>query len=197
MTTADDYHLIDPPGSKSFREMSSAEAADYFAWHLSSMDSRISMLEGLVWKERPELEWRADFSEGSLTPLGTWWGTSVETRPRTDEDRELLFSAGPARLAIVDTRDWELTERTFSIAVDVGMYIAKVLLCDNPNFSWRLEKGNRRGISYNQPVLVGTGYSPFNPSHFAVVGAYAIASGEDGAARITRIFSTWRANLRS
>lgn len=182
------YATIQPPFTLQFREMSKKELTSYFEWFQGILPQRLEQLINAV-KETPGFaDWKADFSPASLDLLGRWFAMQVETRPRTlDEVQEIESrSAYP-----VEVPDEDLTNRTFSIAMDVGMYLSHVFLTNHPGLRWEQTFGNKKAIDYGQPVLTGFGVAEFNPVHMMVTLAYGVASRKKNGSRLRELYDIW------
>jgi hypothetical protein len=69
-------------------------------------------------RETPGFEsWQPDCTPASLDALGQWFAEQVETRSRTQGERQAIND----RLVFqMDIPAEELTNRTFSLAMDIG-----------------------------------------------------------------------------
>lgn len=182
------YETIQPPFTLKFREMSKQELGDYGRWFHASVEQRISQLEKAV-RATPGYEtWTATYQRDSLDALGDWFAAEVSTRPRTEEEiaelqaRSALLSSAPG----VD-----LTNRSFSLAIDVGMYFARTLERAYPQLTWKQLLDNKQFADYGQPVLTGFGPVPLNPVRIALTLAYGIAAGKQSGKRLGEIFDYW------
>jgi hypothetical protein len=182
------YEIIQPPFTLKFREMSKQELADYGRWFDSVMPERLGQLEAAV-RATPGYEsWSAACEPESLSTLGEWFAREVSVRPRTKEEiaelqaRSDLLASAPA----VD-----LTHRSFSLAMDVGMYLACVLQRAYPHLQWKQFLDNKKFADYGQPVLTGFGPVPLNPIRIAVSLAYGIASGTQSGKRLRELCDYW------
>jgi hypothetical protein len=186
MTTVE-YSTIKPPFTLKFWDMSKKELREYFEWFQEMIPQRINILANAV-KGTPGFEdWRPDYTPNSLNALGGWLAAQVETRPRTLE--ELADIAGQSPYPM-DRSDSELTNRTFSLAMDVGMYLSQVFLRNHTSLKWDQPFGSKKFINYGQPVLVG-GFAdniPWNPVGIAVSLAYGFAKKIRAAAALREIY---------
>jgi len=187
------YSIIQPPFTLKFAEMSRAELKAYYAWFMEQIPIRLAILESSV-RETPGFgSWAADSTEASLAGLGEWYAMQVETRQRTrDEMEEIMGSL----IFPVDVPDHELTNKTFSLAVDIGMYWSTVLRRRYPTLQWDLIMKSKRYVDYGQPVLMGFAAKvPLNPVRIMIVMAYGLADGSKSAARLLELHKVWSAEV--
>ena len=182
------YTTIQPPFSLKFKEMSNKELTDYFAWFQCILPQRLDQLELVVKTTQGFDAWRADCTVESLDLLGCWFAGQVEMRPRTkDEIQEIA-----GRLAFpIDVPDEELTNKTFSLAMDVGMYLSKVFFKSYTDIRWDQPFGNKKFVDYGQPVLMGFGSIPFNPVRMSVTLAYGVASQRESGKSLRELYDIW------
>lgn len=182
------YSNIDPPFSLDFQNMSKAELEAYAAWFHEVMPRRIEELSSWV-RATPGFEtWSPDGTPDSLARLGAWFEAQVETRRKSNADLE----EERARLVFpIEAPEDELTSRTFSLAMDVGMYFGRVISESLPGTHWDQPLKNRKFVDYGQPVLMGFGTVPLNPVRIAVMLAYGISRRQQGGERLRGLFDTW------
>ncbi len=171
----DDYKIMEPPFSLKFREMSKKELDEYFNWYIDQIPERIRILEKLV-KLTPGYEnWKANYLPDSLDKLGEWFDSQIETRIRTDAEIEEKQVGLSWPLNQIEIQKWDLTDKTFSLAIDIGMYVSQVLLKNISSLEWQhTTKGSKRWVDYGQPVLTHTGCLVFNPVRQLIVLAYGL-----------------------
>lgn len=189
------YEIIQPPFTLKFDEMSKKELKDYFKWFQDVLPERINVLTQSV-KETSGFEtWRPDQSVTSLERLGEWFATQVQVRLRTEEERQEIASR--SRFPI-DIPNEELTNRTFSLAMDIGMYLSQVFLKNHPSLQWEQPFGSKKFVDYGQPVLVGfEGNVPLNPVRIMVTLAYALADQTRTGNRLRELYDYWSHQVRS
>jgi hypothetical protein len=166
------YRTIQPPFTLRYREMSKPDLRAYYDWFMQVRPERIAELEAAVREAPSHSAWAADGSRGSLSLLGQWFVGQGETRPRTPEEIKAirLQSSFP-----IDIPANELTNRTFSLAIDIGMYLGKVVETNVAGVSWDQPLKDKKFVDYGQPVIVGLGPVPFNPVRVVITTAYGIA----------------------
>jgi hypothetical protein len=182
------YNVIKPPFTLQFSEMSEEELRRYFRWFLDIIPKRLEELRKAVNSTPGFDEWQADGSVGSISRLADWFVRQVEKRPRTPDEVEQIKEASRFPFPVPG---WDLSTRTFSLAMDVGIYFAVALKKKYPHLYWDQSKRSKGDIDYGYAVLVGFGPMSLNPVQIIVSTAYGIASGKRGANRIEDLFSYW------
>jgi hypothetical protein len=167
------YPVIQPPFTLIFPEMSKRDLKAYNAWFHQIMPERLEILSETI-RPTPGYErWVPDYSPQSLEMLGDWFASQVETRSRTQKEINRMQSG--IRFP-VGAHQEELTDRTFSLAVDIGMYLSQTLRKNHPSLQWSQPLGGKRFVDYGQPVLDGFTSGYFNPVRVLVAIAYGIGS---------------------
>jgi len=168
--------------------MSQKELKDYFQWFMNALPQRINELAGAV-RQSPGFEtWQPDFTPASLDTLGKWFASQIETRNRTQEELQGIKD----RLVFpMEIPNEELTERTFSVAIDVGMYFSQVLLKNYPTLKWEQPFGNKKFADYGQPLITGFGPVSVNPVRIGHVIAYGLAKKTYTSGRLREIYDIW------
>lgn len=190
----EDYKIVSPPFTLEFREMTKKELKAYYEWFMSVMPGRIEMLIETVRSTSTFQEWIPDYSPDSLQDLGRWFVLNVQTRKRTAEDKERIYGRAPKWFQNIEVSDYELTNRTFSLAIDIGMYMSQVFLKNNPSLKWR--HCMQQTIDYGQPVIAGFGKLDFNPVQMIVTHAYAIARRTRNADGLRELYNIWTKLIR-
>jgi hypothetical protein len=185
------YETIRPPFTLKFRSMTRKEATEYLDWFLGQIPVRIAVLERAVQSTVGYGDWQADNTPESLKGLGQWFSEHVETRRRTKEERETIYSKAPEWFRDVEIQDWELTNRTFSLAMDIGMYFSYVLQRNLLGLKWAMIKKPKNHVDFQQPVIVGSGKLELNPVRILVVYAYSLARGTRGSERLKELYDIW------
>jgi hypothetical protein len=183
-----EYLTIQPPFTLRFREMSKAELAGYLRWLVEESPRRIAALQGAVTSTSGFEDWQGDGTPASLSRLGAWFARQVETRPRSAV--ELTEIAGKFDFPI-PIPDHELSHRTFSLAMDVGLYLADVLMESHENIVWKQFTDDRKFADYGQPVLIGFGVVPLNPIRIAINLAYGLVAKKQTGERLIGLYNYW------
>ena len=187
------YATIQPPFTLKFREMPKEALKRYFQWFLKVIPERIGELSGEVQRSPRFDSWRSDYAPDSLGVLGYWFADQVETRPRTEQEIREIKNRGPY---VVEVGANELTNRTFSLAIDVGMYFGEVLLRNYPSLRWRQYLDDKAYADYGQPVIVEFLCGPLNPVRISISFAYGVARKQRTGERLREIHDYWIKQLQ-
>jgi hypothetical protein len=187
-----EYLVVTPPFTLKFRQMSKKELENYYRWFIDIIPQRIAILIRAV-KSTPGFEdWEPDYLPVSLDKLGEWFKRQIETRARTDEEKQAILLNSPPQLKDIQIGDRELTNKTFSIAIDVGMYLSQVFLKNVQGLKWKqMLEVNKRSIDYGQPVFGSFGKINFNPVRMMVTQAYGIAHGTKNGTSLRQLYEIW------
>ena len=170
--TKSKYTIVQPPCRLNFSEMPRKYLRDYCRWFHEMIPLRIEELTKAVNSSDDFETWRPEFSPVSLSSLDDWLATQVQTRRRTQEELQKITSGSRHPIPI---ENWKLTDRTISLAMDIGMYLSPVLLPNHSSLQWDQPFGGKNFIDYGQPVLVEFTYGPFNPVRMIIGQAYGVA----------------------
>jgi hypothetical protein len=188
------YQIIQPPFTLQFTAMTRKELIHYNDWFLASIETRIAELASAVHCTRGFEGWKADRLPSSLESLGGWFVPQVETRELdTKEVDELVTSL---RFP-VDLPSHDLTNRTFSLAMDIGMYFSQVVMRAFPSVRWSQDLKHKRYADYGQPVLIEFTNAPLNPVRTIITAAYRIANGSKDAKCLLNIYNVWSKMVRA
>lgn len=180
------YSTIQPPFTLVFREMAKKDLIAYREWFHDSSPTRIAGLASAVTATPGYESWQPDSTPDSLEQLGRWFEGQVETQ--TKEPAEIARAESEFTFPIELPKE-ELTTRTFSLAMDIGMYFAQVILKNLHGTRWDQPLTNKKFADYGQPVLMGFGTVPLNPVRVMVTTAYAISKNRP--AQLRELYETW------
>jgi hypothetical protein len=185
------YSVVRPPFEKDFQEMTPDELESYFNWFLESVPERLREITEEIHRTPGFESWVADCSPASLDLLGQWYASHVERRPTTPREmaqmREGLRGEMPE--SILPTE--RLTDRTYSLAFDVGTYLSQVFLKNRPGVSWQQVRVDKEMNDYGQPVLIGLGPRPCSPLLLATVLAHGLAKKTKKPERLRELYEIW------
>lgn len=164
------YSLFSLPHGFKFDQLTRQQARENLRAVVERIPERLGMLESLVRLELPA--WRADYSEESLATLGEWYVRHVEERPVMAQETVVLKRQMGPGLEFIAEGQIELTRESYSIGIDVGLYIAECIRSRCPRTVWGVELRSKSYIYYNKPVLSGFThrheYSPIGMAGFGV-----------------------------
>lgn len=188
------YTEIQPPFTQKLVEMPKKELRHYFQWFMEVLPQRVNELTEAV-RATPGFEtWQADRSPDSLDKLGDWFAGQVETRKRTKEEVQAIEN----RLSFpMEIDEWQLTNQTFSLAMDIGMYFSQVLLKNYPSLEWEQPLRSKRFVDYGRPVLTGFGHVSLNPVRIAVTLAYGLVDKSKTGKRLREVYDYWAERVQA
>lgn len=184
------YSIVQPPFSLKFREMPKAELKAYFKWFAEVLPQRVAELESEIRRSSTHATWHADFSRESLGGLGESFAAEVQTRAKSGEE---ILAATTKLTFPIEVPAEQLTNRTFSLAMDAGMYFSQVILKNLGGTSWDQALRNERFADYGQPAIMGFGSVPLNPVRVLVIVAYRVANDKEGEKPLLELYDTWAA----
>lgn len=113
---------------------------------------------------------------------------------RTEAERQAIIE----RLVFpVEVGASELTNETYSVAFDVGVYFSRLLMLSHPTLRWQQDDRRKAFIDYGQPVLVEFRTAPFNPVRMMVVVAWGLVDGTYDGGRLRELFEIWSSQVRT
>jgi hypothetical protein len=182
------YTTNHPPFTLKLREMPKEELHRYFQWFMDVLPQRVNVLTKAV-QQTPGFDtWQPDCTPASLDSLGQWLAGQVEVRNRSQEELQTIQNR---QVFPLDVPSEELTNQTFSLAMDVGMYLSRVLLRNYPSLKWEQPLGDKKFIDYGQPVLVKFSSAPLNPVRMVVTFAYGLVSKKKTGEGLRNIYNIW------
>src|SRR5713101_7498640 len=101
------------------------ELQEFFRRFLIALGPRTEILADVVRTDASLACWSPDMTPASLETLGAWFMSNMHTRPRTEAEIFAIASKSPYALPVPPRT---LTDQTFSLAADVGIYFARVLM---------------------------------------------------------------------
>ncbi len=172
------YVSLRPPFPLDFEEMSEARLGHFREWFLKVIPERLEQLTAVVHQLPSHAAWAADESPDSLDMLGDWFAAHIEMRARTKAEIDKLTNNGRLTIEGVEA---DLSNVTFSLATDVGMYLGRAILNNVPGTAWDQE--TRKNVNYGQMIIRGLGPTAYNPVRAAITSAYTIAAGQPSTLR--------------
>ncbi|MGH7023083.1 MAG: hypothetical protein ACREEB_05760 [Caulobacteraceae bacterium] len=168
--------------------MSPQELEAYRRWFIENIPVRTAALEHAVTSSPGFENWTPDLSPASLEMLGSWLAHQVESRARTADE---VYRIRQRATFDIDIPREELTDRTFSLAIDVGMYFGETLFRHCANLEWKQLLKGKDFADFGQMALLGFGRAPLNPVRIVVILCYGIASGKHTGKRLKELYDYW------
>ncbi|MCC7171885.1 MAG: hypothetical protein IT459_15680 [Planctomycetes bacterium] len=175
MTESSKYQPVAVPFARPFEDLSSTELVHYGAWFHDVAPARVQELTRAVTTTPGFESWLPDNTPASLGMLSRWFAGQAELRQLTPTEVGRLTAAAHIPGTVPQT---DLTERTYSLAFDIGMYFSQVALSSIPGVRWTQQCDERRDADFGQPVLIGFGRSSLNPVRIARVHARRLLDGK-------------------
>jgi hypothetical protein len=186
------YQLFQPIFQIKFREMSNSQAKAYLLWFREQIPIRIVELASYINSFPEYSNWEPNLHPSSLNSLGQWFFEQVQIRKRSQEEMNIIYASAVDWFRNnFEIQDWDLTKVTFSLSIDIGMYLGHIVEKENQNIIWRLGSKPRNNIYFQQPVLAGSGKVELNPVHVVTILAYGIANQNKGPERLRDLYDIW------
>lgn len=156
-------------------------------WFQENKEDRLRMLIGCVRSDPKYADWNPDYSRESLRTLARWLYDNVEPEKFTDEEYAIMqsrmYDSGGRCLGVAS--EYNVTIRTKSIIVDVGIYLGEVMIHEHDWLFWEQELGGgRKSVDYGYMVIrikFSKPYSlSFNPVEIADVHAFRVLKSKLG-----------------
>lgn len=172
-----------------------AELWEFFQRFTGALAERTTILTALIHTDEAFASWVPDKPPGSLETLGGWFMANVHTRPRTET--EVFVEKSKSRFDFL-VPPVTLTDRTFSLAADIGMYFAQVLMRLHPDLRWTLPLGSKTFADYGQPVLHGFRNGPTpKPLGVASTVAWRTSTGKGYPYELREALAVWSKHVET
>ena len=189
------YKVLYPPFSKELQVMSKRELKEYYDWFMGQIPQRVNILSNFVTSSKGFEKWKADCKPSSLKLLGKWFSQNVDKRELTKKELDDIYLDAPDWFQKVEVEKWDLTDKSYSIAFDIGQYFSQVILRNNPNFKWKQIKAKKHA-DFGQPVIIGIGMAELNPINLiTIIGLKLVEKGCTGS-ELLRMYLRWEKNLK-
>ena len=173
------YQIELRPYTYDYRNTPKKELHEFYAWYLEQISLRIKELAQEINKTPGYENWKPDHSVESLKRLSEWFIAEKKIRLRTP--KEVLYEKQRSVLPIALSAT-ELDDRSLSIASDIDMYFADMMMKQHPKLFWKHELSRKDHIDYGQPVIIG--FSDNMP--MGVIGGCRV-----NPHRLVELYNTW------
>ena len=183
--------LASPEPHRVFSAMTPDQAQRFYDWFVGEIPSRVAELERAVRANPGLASWAADLTPGSLDSLGEWFARTVTTRPVFPGENGAIYQTGPEWFRSVKLEEWNLTDETFSLCYDIGMYLGRVMEENLPGVHWIRVTKPKNLMEYNMTALAGFAAPAVDTVGLAQSIAYGVARGKTGGARLREVYDIW------
>ncbi|HBO34961.1 MAG TPA: hypothetical protein DD636_09585 [Anaerolineaceae bacterium] len=191
-----EYPPILFPNQSWLNQYSSQDAKKWFEYYISKIPERLQVLHEHI-NATPGYEtWKLGFESSTVNAIEQWFIEHVEMRDKTKEEIERDRDRIPDKLKnAVPVETTTLSNKTYSLIVDLSMYYGEYLRHEDPRLKWVLRKKGKREFFYQNPVIVGTGLLALDPRHIMTVIAFKISDNEYKAGGLIELKDRWIRNL--
>lgn len=188
------YNVIDDlPIDYEFSTKSKKELKLYKDWFLGNKEKRISELSQAVNSTKGFENWSSDFTSDSLKELGIWLKQNVEIEkiPEIEYKKKRLETPD-----YIELNDWDLTIKTRSLLVDVGIYIGEVFIHTYPQLQWEQCISTRKN-DVNQGHMIIKMKKDFNPVWIMYIVGLGLADDTKDETCLINVFKNWSKYISS
>lgn len=185
-----DYHLFAPPVDDALDNLSREKAVQYFTWFCNQIPERLHELACAL-RANGGQHLTLDFSPASLTGLQDWFRAQVTTVPLTPAEIAEELASIPEWLHHYAGGD-ELSEETFSLCVDIGIYLGETMRHSYPTLRWELLLAPDEDVDFHNPVLTPFQHNlHFNPVSCVITTASRYAKGDKAEPDLSGLYQCW------
>lgn len=192
------YEIVRLPFSQPIEELSRKEARLFFYWFLEHRQERLQQLQNAIDSGRT-FPFVLDFDPGKLDLLGVWLDRHTTTEPLSEELREKYrgqigqLNSPLSSLADKLVSQPHMSEETYSLSFDLGIYFGEMLLRLFPTSEWIFPRRSPSDVAYNYPALrAGSSKRYCSPSLIARVIGSISAERRESYKELPRIFQVWQ-----
>ena len=186
------YQIIIPLFIPDYKNDTKKKLKEFCDWYIDIIPERLEILINTVKTDENYQGWNPDFSPDSLELLGKWFAENIAVRKKSKNELEEFYSNSPEWAKYIEIPDWDLSNKTYSLGIDIGMYISQVFIKNHPEIKWYYYlKGRKDDINYGKPVLEGFGKKYFNPMRMIRVLAYGLADKTENEKSLRKLYNIW------
>jgi hypothetical protein len=191
------YKVIDDlPIGFNFNNRSENELKAYKEWFIRNKEKRLEELaKAVTADDGVSKDLKLDFSEESLIELGRWLKDNVSIEKLSPEAYDRKRKSVPS---YIDINDWDLTVRTYSLLVDIGIYWGEVFIKEFPKLKWtQFISKIKDDADHGHMVIRGFGKKDvFNPIRVMAMLGLSLADNSQGSERLHQLHLVWKAFLK-
>ncbi|TPG35400.1 hypothetical protein [Flavobacterium pectinovorum] len=187
------YKIIsDLPIDYKFSTKTKDELKTYNAWFNDNKSKRIVFLIDLVKSTKGFESWNPNFSSESLKELGLWLVQNVEIEKISVEEYNKKRNEVPSH---IDIKEWDLTIKTRSILVDIGIYFGEVFIKEYPNLKWEQYFSKRKKDLNHGHVIIKLKILELNPIWLLYIIGMGIIDKSKDENCLYDLFTIWKKYL--
>ena len=188
------YQVINNlPIDYDFQSKTKEELKLYAKWFEENKESRLQELIKAVKTTKGYENWEADYSPESLKMLGKWFEENVETEKLSEEEYKEKRAAVPDYIEI---QDWDITIKTRSLAVDIGIYFGEVFIKNHKGLKWeQYLTRSKYHMDKGHMVIKGFGKIRLNSIWVIYVLASGLAKKTKKGTRLYELYNVWEQYL--
>lgn len=183
------YQIINNlPIEYAFQSKTKDELKLYGNWFKENKNSRLNYLIEYI-KSTPNYQyWNADFTPESLKELGKWLKENVETEKIPEQEYNKKRDEIPN---YIELNDWDLTIKTRSILVDVGIYFGETYINTYKNLKWQQYFSKIKRDVNNGHVIIKLKKDDINPVWLLYILGLGLADKTKDENSLHNLFKVW------
>ena len=125
--------------------------------------------------------------------LGKWFEENVETEKLSEEEYKEKRAAVPDYIEI---QDWDITIKTRSLAVDIGIYFGEVFIKNHEGLKWeQYLTRSKYHMDKGHMVIKGFGKDMLNSIWRLYIIANSLAGKTDTGEIVYELYNVWEQYL--
>lgn len=184
------YKIIDNlPIDYSFNTKSREVLKLYNLWFDENKKYRLNELESLIISTVGYESWKADFSKDSLLILGRWLKENVEIEKLSEKEYVEKKSNIPS---YIDFEDWDLTIKTRSILIDVGIYFGEVFIKNQKGLIWKQYFSKKKNDADHGHMIITLKKRNLNPIRIMLTVGFIFGERIGNEKELIELYEVWK-----
>ena len=164
----------------------------YGVWFTENKNIRIAYLKASVKITKGFENWEADFTPESLKGLGKWLYENVETEKIPKKEYNKKRAETPS---YIEVPDWDLTIKTRSLLVDVGIYFGEVFINTYQGLKWEQYFSKIKKDIDNGHLVIDLKKDSINPVWLLYIFGLGVAKKTKNENSLYDLFSVWSKSI--
>ena len=184
-----EYKIIDNlPFGFDFHNRSRKELMKYSEWFYQNKEQRMFELNRAIQQFTGKM-WQQDYSINSLAELNVFLLNSIKSENLSKQELEEKKKRVPTYITI---QDWDLTVKSRSLLVDVGIYWGEVIIYNNNSLHWeQFFSRNKNDNDYGHMVIMLKNSQRINPIWLMYIQGLKIIKGTVSQTFLNDLYSIW------